>query len=380
MSVYKPAKSSFWHYDFQHKGRRFHGSTGCTARNKALTVEAAEREKAALSLARGETPAERKPLQAPTLDVAANEWWEWKGKRLGRASEEHVRETMLANAVLLVGAQKRVTEIRTADIAEAVRRRRGQLVPGPGKTQKVPANATVNRQVIDTIRPVIRRACKLLEVSPPPIDWGEVRLAEPKPKPRSIPSDGFERLLAAIPPWYHDLVHFHARYACRLEELFFLPEDVDVPGTRVTLRDRKGEDDHTLPLVGGDVATMAARKGRAEAAKLKTVWFREMKSGRLKPLTRGGTLQAYRRAMRDCGLHASQGAKGSHDMRRHGAIEILRATGNLKLAQLLLGHKDIKSTMVYATAVESDLRDGLEAMLERQAERAAGKVGARKQA
>lgn len=39
MSVYKPAKSRFWQYDFQHKGRRFHGSTGVEGKRDAEAVE-----------------------------------------------------------------------------------------------------------------------------------------------------------------------------------------------------------------------------------------------------------------------------------------------------------------------------------------------------
>jgi hypothetical protein len=46
VSVYKPKKSPYWHYDFRHRGHRFHGSTGCTARKEANRYESLEREKA----------------------------------------------------------------------------------------------------------------------------------------------------------------------------------------------------------------------------------------------------------------------------------------------------------------------------------------------
>jgi integrase len=359
MSVYKPAKSPLWAYDFQYKGHRFHGSTGAKTKAKALQVEAAHREQAALSLARKEAPAGREGPRIPTLDEAANEWWESKGKALGRPSDEAVRAVRLETAVSLVGKDKLITDIRTADIADAVRKRRGRLVHG----KKVAANATVNRDVIDTIRPVIRRAFRLLDLSLPPIDWGAARLPEPKPKPRNLSADGIDKLLAALPVWYRDFARFGMRYGCRAEEMFFTPDDVDIENQRVRLADRKGGDDHVIPLVGDDAALMAARKGRAQAAGLKTVWFRELKSGKLKPLTRAGAIQAMRVAMRESGLHASQGAKGTHDLRRHAAIEILRATGNLRAAQRLLGHADIKSTLVYADVVEDDIRKGLEAMI-----------------
>ena len=46
MSIYKSARSPYWHFDFQWRGHRFHGSTKATTRREAEKVEAAEREKA----------------------------------------------------------------------------------------------------------------------------------------------------------------------------------------------------------------------------------------------------------------------------------------------------------------------------------------------
>ena len=360
MSVYKPAKSRFWHYDFVFKGSRHHGSTGQETRRKALAVEAARREAIGLAAARspsGRDPPER-PINIPTLDVAAAEWWDFKGRSLDRPETEDQRLARLSVAVNLVGAQLLVNEIRTTDIATAIKKRRGKLVRG----KTVPSNATVNREVIDIIRPVIRRACKLLDISPPPIDWGEVRLQEKKPKPREFRDADLDRVVDALPIWWRDFARFASRYGCRLEEMFFTPADIDVEGRRLRLRDRKGGDDHTLPLMPDDLAMLSARKGRAEAAGLPTVWFRELKTGRLSGLTYNGAKQAMRTAMTVTGLRASQGAKGAHDFRRHAAIRILRSSNNLKMTQKLLGHADIKSTLIYADVVEDDLRAGLEAL------------------
>ena len=46
MSIYKKPNRPYYHFDFQHEGHRFHGSTECTTRKEAETVEAVEREKA----------------------------------------------------------------------------------------------------------------------------------------------------------------------------------------------------------------------------------------------------------------------------------------------------------------------------------------------
>lgn len=77
MSVYKHEKSPFYHYDFQHKGRRFHGSTRETALAAAKRIEAEERQKAiaeaaieAREIARGE-----RPTGPMTLIATVERYW-----------------------------------------------------------------------------------------------------------------------------------------------------------------------------------------------------------------------------------------------------------------------------------------------------------------
>lgn len=293
-------------------------------------------------------------VNVPTLDVAAAEWWDYKGEGLASAN---TLEARLELAVRLVGKNKPVNEITTTDIATAVQKRRGILTRG-----RAIKNATANRDIIDTIRPIIRRQKKLLNdgrgppVFFPEVDWAEVRLAEPRPKPRDFAATEIADFRASLAEHWLDFAHIQARYGFRLAEMFFAPSDVDPEAGRLLLRDRKGDDDHHMPLATDDAAMLAARAGRARAAKLSTVWFRQLKSGRLKPLTYNAAKQAMRRAMRDSGLHASKGAKGSHDLRHHAAMTALRASKSLRGTQRLLGHADIRSTLVYAHAMEDDVR------------------------
>jgi hypothetical protein len=46
MSVYRPKGSPYYHFDFQWRGHRFHGSTKATAKREAETVEREQRERA----------------------------------------------------------------------------------------------------------------------------------------------------------------------------------------------------------------------------------------------------------------------------------------------------------------------------------------------
>jgi len=394
MSLFKPTGSKYWYYRFYINRRPFNGETKTTSKRKAEAIQAARKEAEALNMARaarGEvvTVITGAPAKVPTLETAATTWWDAKGKDLGRPTDEVFRLKRLTNAVELVGKDKRVTQLRTIDIHEAIQKRRGRLVKAPGQKGKghVPANATVNRDIIETIRPVIRHACALLEVSPPPIKWGELALKRPKPWARDFADDAVERFYATLPEHWRDFARFEARYGLRVGEMFFDPAEVKlVDGQwRVDLLDRKADDELGMPLLPEDGAMLAARKSRAEAAALDTVWFRQLKGGRIKALKYNSAIWAVRQALRKAGLSSgARGAKGTHDLRHHAAMRMLRATGDIKIVQELLGHADPRSTDVYARATKKDVRRGLEAVAKCQgidkAEEVAGETASENKA
>lgn len=360
MSVYKPQKSPYFQYDFQIKGRRFHGSTGVETRRAAEEVERRIRRQAALG--------ELDDASQMTIDQAADRWWDEHGATLKGGDRLEAR---IERVVKLIGPATPLREITTKVVARAIEKRRGQTrvhTRAEGAREYLPTDSTVNRDMIDTLRPILNRARRTWEARLPEIDWAALRKAEPKPKPTEFAGDDYERMLAKVLPHWHPMIDFSKRYGVRLAELFFGFDDLDVTkldNARVKLRDRKGGDQHVIPLLPEDAAAMAARLGRARAAGLKTVWFREKKlpgpGGKviLKPLTYGGLEIAVRRAMTRSGLRASKGMKGIHATRHHAAMATLRKTKNIRVAQLLLGHADIKSTMVYAHAIEDDVRQAL---------------------
>jgi hypothetical protein len=67
MSVYKRPDSPLYHFDFQMRGHRFHGSTGRKSRREAEAVERSEREKARVLLKPGAGN-----VEAITIDAAAS--------------------------------------------------------------------------------------------------------------------------------------------------------------------------------------------------------------------------------------------------------------------------------------------------------------------
>lgn len=360
MSVYKPAKSPFFQYDFQIRGRRFHGSTGVETRRAAEEVERRIRRSAALG--------ELDDASTLTLDQAAARWWDEHGATLKGGDR---LESRIERVVQLIGPTTIIREITTKVVARAIERRRGQTrVHSAAKDacEYLPSDSTVNRDMIDTLRPILNRARRTWEAKLPEIDWAALRRPEPKPRPTEFAGDDYERMLAEVRPHWHPMIDFARRYGVRLAELFFSLDDLDVSdleNARVKLRERKGDDDHVIPLLPEDAGLMAARLGRARVAKLETVWFREKRlpgpGGKviLKPLTYGGLEIAVRRAMTRSGLREAKGMRGIHATRHHAAMQTLRATKNIRVAQKLLGHADIKSTMVYAHAIEDDVRDAL---------------------
>jgi integrase len=363
MSVYKPTKSPFFQYDFQIKGRRFHGSTGVETRRAAEEVERRIRRQAALG--------ELDDASQMTLDQAAARWWDEHGCSLKGGDRLEAR---IERVVELIGPSTPIREITTKVVARAIERRRGQTrVHSKAKDAReyLPSDSTVNRDMIDSLRPILNRARRTWEAKLPEIDWAALRRAEPKPRPTEFAGDDYERMLAEVRSHWHPMIDFARKYGVRLAELFFGLDDLDVSdpeNARVKLRERKGGDEHVIPLLAEDAALMAARLGRARAAGLKTVWFREKRLPgpggklKLKALTYGGLEIAVRRAMTRSGLRESKGMRGIHATRHHAAMQTLRKTKNIRVAQLLLGHADIKSTMVYAHAIEDDVRAALRAV------------------
>lgn len=328
MSVYP--KGRYWHYDFVYRGRRYHGSTGQETRRNAEAVERAKRLEAATG-----TGQDAGDL---TLDIAVSRYFDEVNHTLAEAVDLQRRINVVLDCV---GKGKLLREIDTATIADAIRRRRKY----PGRT---PAPATVNRDLIDhTLRPLLNRARKVWGAkSLPAIDWRAVRLKEPKGIVREFSDteiDAWRDGLEPVPRLALDLM---LTYGLRFGELFFLPADVDGVGARLTLRNRKAGDTLTIPLVPEHARTLAAMASTRKADEYVFAY----------------TYWGLMSRLRTAAAKAKLGARAIHGARHHAATTLLRTTGNLKLTQRMLGHASIQSTMRYAHATESDLRDALNTM------------------
>jgi integrase len=91
------------------------------------------------------------------------------------------------------------------------------------------------------------------------------------------------------------------------------------------------------------------------------------------PLTITGAKSAWQR------MRAKAGVKDFrfHDYRHDFGTKLLRETGNLKLVQKALNHRDIKSTLRYAHVLDADVASAVEAIAKsrKKSQTAARKAG-----
>ncbi len=335
MSVYKPAKSSRWQFDYQWQGHRHHGSTGCTSRRDAERYEAEHRRKVALG---------EKVKPALTIEHACDAWYAAVGVhlrshatclyQLGYLATGHGRKTMLQDIA-----------IRQLDSYIASRRARV-------------ANASVNRE-ITLLRRVILWARKR-GYDTPEIVWRDAMLSEASERIRELSPDEEARLMAALPDNLKPLVEFAILSGQRRTEIITLRwADVDLQAGRAKLW-TKGQKPHSIPLTPRMVALIANQPKVCPQVFTYACTRRAPKRpdraarrvGERYPFSKQGWARQWRKALKDAGIEDYR----FHDNRHTAGTRNLRASGNLKGVQKLLGHADIRTTSRYAHALEEDVR------------------------
>ena len=124
MSVKKPGNSPFYHYAFEYRGHRFHGSTKATSKRAAEEVERPERDKARAAVD-----------QLGRLDLAPA-----RRRRRTLLAGDRQHHAGAANTWKLVerlveffGKDRLITDITGDDVAQLVAWRRGQRIERGGK-------------------------------------------------------------------------------------------------------------------------------------------------------------------------------------------------------------------------------------------------------
>lgn len=331
MSLYKPAKSRFWHYDFQFKGRRYHASTGCPSKRDAERVEAEARRRAAIG-------DEAKPTI--TVDLATGLWWEARGQYL---RSEATVIYQLANLAEGLGRNVILSDVTLPDLDRYIARRRATV-----------SNASVNRETA-----LFRRVCNFVEArgfEVPDILWKDAKLREEAPQTRILTPAEEMRLFEHLPDSLKPLVEFALLSGQRKGEIVTMRwADVDLGAGRATVW-AKGQRPHSFPLTPRMVA-LIANQPKVCAQVFTYVAERDSpprgdRPRRLKghryPFSRQGWDRKWRTALKAAGIEGYR----FHDNRHTG----LTRTGSIEAANRLAGHTDMRTTKRYFHVGEDEVR------------------------
>ena len=351
MSVYKPAKSPFYAYDFQIRSVRFTGSTECTSKRDAEAFERERKDQARIEV-KALVAQELRP--SPLLERQRGTTLRLASIFVGDGPKNcqwsiNWLEHELGSGTLL-------SSIDDATVARLVGIRRGEGVQP----------ATVNRSTTEPLRKILNRARDMWSQKIKKIDWKHHMLSEPKERVREMSHSEEIALFAKLRPDYHAVVRFAMQSGCRLCEIVPGKEfpglrwtDVDWSGRKITVLG-KGRVLGTIPISPGIRELLFPLQGDNPEFVF-TYVAQKTRDGRVKgqpyPMTREGLKTEWRRAKLDAKLLDYR----FHDNRHTAATGILRATGNLKAVQKLLSHTDVSTTAKYAHALIDDVRDAMEA-------------------
>ena len=345
MSTYRPKNSTVFVYDFVLKGQRHYGSTGCKTKRDADAVEARERAKVQL--------AEKSALPEISLDEAAARY-EDQLKANNRWSKNTVRWIM--NLVEGIGAHRLLSDLSLDDLRAHFAGRAGKV-----------AASSVNRE-INAVRPIWRMHEETHQVRR--IAWGKLSYAVPEVTPRELYRDEEARLWTALRADLQDFVRFALLSGWRVAEVrqlrwadLSLREGIaigKVKGGNIVRRPLS-TDMLTIianqPKAGPFVFTYVCQKSRREHHdKLRRKHPARLSDERY-PISRDGWRREWEKALKAAGIPNFR----FHDLRHTRGTRILRATGNLAVAQRALAHRNIRSTLRYAHAADGDVRAALDA-------------------
>lgn len=194
MSVYKPKGSPHFHFDFQFKGVRHYGSTGCVKRADAEEFERAHRTKIGHAYAYGKEP----DKTAMTVRQAFDRYYLEVSEHRALPKNDLFRLVTIATAL---GPDLPFEQINDDKVALMVAKLRARTVmtkrDSPDGTPRLQliTNATVNR-FTECLRRTWRRAARVWKIASgdEPV-WKEHLLSEAAERVRDLTADEEVRLM-----------------------------------------------------------------------------------------------------------------------------------------------------------------------------------------
>ncbi|WP_283177864.1 site-specific integrase [Gemmobacter sp. 24YEA27] len=335
---FRPQGTRYWHYDFQIRGRRFHGSCGTEDFEEAKAVEAEKRVEA-------KSQATASPKGIFTLGEALGTYYAEVAQHQSSA-----RTTISQGKALVSGInpETKLHEITMAMIQRHVSSRRSEV-----------ANGTVNRE-LQMLGRALRHMQKIHAATIADLDLKSVEVKEAEERVRELTRDEQTRLFKHLREDLHPLVLLAMMTGARVTALTGLKwSDVDLEARIITMRE-KGQVTRKFPI-NNEVRAFLSSLPKAEDlphSRYVLTYVNHKAKGhprhRITPT--GGIMEKWKEALVAAGIENFR----FHDLRHTFATRMLRQTGNLKLVSRLLGHKQIDTTMRYAHVLDDDLRTALD--------------------
>jgi integrase len=341
MSVFKHPRSPFYQYDQRWRGHRIFGSTKQTNRRQAEAVARTE-----IELEKQRILASEHARISLRIDDIGGRYWQEVGQHHANARDTW-RE--LGRLITFFGKDKLLTDITGNDVARLVAWRRGQRIGI--------SPFTVNDTTEMLRRLFTRAGIWGVRFSNAP-RWRDHLLKEPQERVRELAPHEAVQIEAVTRDDLAPFFAFARASGLRLNECLLKWSEVD-RSTREIRKLGKGGHLVKVPITSTIREIIWPLQGHHPEHVFTFVADRTF-AGRIKgrryPLTYHGARGAWWQMQKRSGVVGFR----FHDLRHDLATKLLRETGNLKLVQRALNHRDIKTTTKYAHVVDREVADALE--------------------
>ena len=230
------------------------------------------------------------------------------------------------------------------------------------QTTQLPKLATVNRQVVEPMRRLLRHAKKIWKL---PIDieqfpWGDLLFQEPAERTRELSAGEERRFWDVLRPDYAPICEMYIISGRRRSDWVKLEKskvDFTEASVRFPIRKRKEQGEHLVTLTDREFEIV--NQECAKAPDCPFVFTYEVRHGGLKGQRKPITAAGLRRATDNAFKTAKIDNFRRHDFRHTFASRFGRAAGgDLRKLQVAMDHQDISSTVRYRHVHSDEITAG----------------------
>ena len=351
MTVYPRNDSQFYHYDFQYRGRRYHGSTYKRDARSAAKFERSMRQKAEASVAFVSLP------DAPTsLARALHLFVKLQVPKMG--GKQKVRQDRVSQLTRIVDAlnpASHVGDLSSKILATYVEKRINE-----SHSQR--KSSTINGD-LSLLRRLLIFCSEIIEIKVKEIAWKSLMLKVHQIPVRVISKEEEARIAKVQDPVDSAIREVAISTALRIGDVLGLRWDQIDWEERTATVIQKGGEPHVAALTDRLISIIARQKGRHQdfvfayqitCAKQyipckKTYYIR----GDYIPVTSDANYKRWCKALEAAGvIHTRR-----HAMRSTAATRCFRKGKDTLVVQKLLGHQSLKYTTRYLQLSPDDVRD-----------------------